>query len=215
MPIYRHCSRNHFFYMSHPTYSWFKIIRIMLKEMCKLKTFCLCNGIFSIILLLCRIVIKTLFRISKWRRVVWKKLKGRSLAADGCWEGSEGVTGRFLLLLLLSVCFPYLLISLCWRPLLSYRNEATLSSSHGFIFKTALRPTQITTCRKFLELHTAHREVCVERKMLLRRKLCLSVFVSDEEAILLDWFRSGTESKTEISNRAFVPTLQGTHKSLL
>jgi hypothetical protein len=144
-------------------------------------------------MLLCRVVLKTLFRISKWLRAVWKTVRGRSLAADGCWEGAEGTTGAFLLL---CVWFPYSVIWLCWRPLLSYRNEATLLGSYGFIFKTALRPTQIATCQNFLELHTAHREVLVERKMLLRRKLCLSVFVSAEEAILLDGFSSGTQSQT-------------------
>jgi hypothetical protein len=101
-----------------------------------------------------------------------KKTGYRGLAADGCWEGTESIAEAFLVL---GACFPHSVISLCWRPLLSYRSVATLFSFYNFIFKTALRPTQIATCQNFLELHTAHREVLLGRKILLRRKLCLSV----------------------------------------
>jgi hypothetical protein len=74
---------------------------------------------------------------------------------------------------------------------------ATLFSFYNFIFKTALRPTQIATCENFLELHTAHRtprgapgeENVAPTEIVLER-----VFVSDEEAILLNELSSGTNS---------------------
>jgi hypothetical protein len=87
----------------------------------------LCNAVSSIHLLRClSSVFKNSFPELANDRAVWKKLRDRSLAADGCWEGAEGMTGAFLLL---GVCFTYSVIGLCWRPLLSYRNEATLLGS--------------------------------------------------------------------------------------